>query len=546
MKFKAAAIPAILSLLTAFTVLASCQGADKGSQPAPSAVGAEEGRPAGLPGEYPIRTGKVLSYWAELNGNAASVRPTFQEVPFFQEWQKRTGVKLKFIQPPANQAKEALNVLLASGDLPDMMEFEWDSFPGGPDKAISDGYILKLNDVIDQYAPNLKRYLSEHPDIDKQIKTADGNYYVFPFIRGDDLLRTYQGPIIRKDWLDQLGLPVPETIDEWHTVLKAFKEKKGIEAPLTFLGVPNPLFGVEGGAFVGAYGIKKGFYLEQGQVKYGPLEPGYKEFLATFRKWYEEGLIDRNIATVDTKTLDSNMLSGRSGASIWNAGAGIGTWQPILAQKEPDARFVGAPYPVLETGERPKFGQRTYAYTGSGGVAISAKSKNVEEAVRMLDYGYSPEGHLLFNFGVEGESYNMDNGYPRYTDLILQNPDKLAPSQSLAMYTRASYFGPFVQDVRYMEQYYLLPEQKNAVKAWADTDEDLNMLPLLPKTERENAELSAIMLDVTTLVDEMSLKIILGIEPVSAYDQYLAKIKSLKMDRALEIQKTALNRYNAR
>ncbi|TFE19890.1 extracellular solute-binding protein [Cohnella luojiensis] len=483
-----------------------------------------------------------LSYWSEMNGNAASIKPSFQEVPFFQEWQRRTGGSLKFIQPPANQAREAINVLLASGELPDMMEFEWDSFPGGPEKAIADGYILRLNDVIGRYAPNLRIYLDEHPEIDKQVKTGAGSYYVFPFIRGDDRLRTYQGPIIRKDWLDELGLQTPETIDDWYTVLKAFKERKGVDAPLTFLGVPNPLSGVEGGAFVGAFGIKKGFYLDEGRVKFGPLEPDYKSFLALFRKWYAEGLIDKNIATVDTKTLDANMISGRSGASVWNAGAGIGTWQPFVREKEPNAQFIPAPYPVLNKGERPKFGQRSYAYAGSGGVAISAKSPNVEAAARMLDYGYSPEGHLLFNFGIEGLSYEMKDDYPTYTDLILRNPDKLAPSQALAMYTRANYFGPFVQDIRYLEQYYVLPEQKEAMRVWSDTDADLHLLTQVPKTEKESAEFSAIMQDVETLVDEMSLKIIFGIEPLESFEDFITQLRELRIERAIEIQETALER----
>ncbi|WP_308421828.1 extracellular solute-binding protein [Paenibacillus radicis (ex Gao et al. 2016)] len=491
-------------------------------------------------------TGYKLTYWAELNGNAASVKPSFQDVPFFKEWQKRTGVQLEFIQPPANQAQEVINVLLASGELPDMIEYEWSNFPGGPAKAISDGYLLRLNDAIDRYAPNLKAYLKAHPEIDKQIKTDDGSYYVFPFIQNDDTLRTYQGPIIRKDWLDELGLEVPTTIDEWHTVLKAFKEKKGVIAPLTFLGVPYVLFGVESGSFIGAYGIKKGFYTDDGEVKYGPIEPGYKQFLALFRQWYAEGLIDINMATVDTKTLDASMLSGRSGASIWNAGAGIGTWQPIMQAKDPNARFVPAPYPVLHRGEKPKFGQRVHSYMSSGGVAISAKSEHVEEAVRLLDYGYGEEGHMLFNFGIEGTSYKMVDGYPAYTDLILANPDKLAPSQALAMYTRASYFGPFVQDKRYIEQYYSLPEQKQAITLWADTDADKHNLPPVQKSEKESAEFSAIMQDVTTMVDEMSLKIILGIEPLDAFEGYTAQLKELGVNRAIAIQKAAFDRYNDR
>ena len=534
-----ASLPAIARLLivaASLLLLAACSRWHAGlAAGTTAAAGDAAGSPA---------AGGPLTYWAELNGNAANIKATFREVPFFQEWQRRTGVRLSFIQPPANQAKESMNVLLASGELPDMMEFEWDSYPGGPDKAIADGYILRLNDLIDRYAPNLKQYLRDHPDVDRQVKTGSGNYYVFPFIRGDERLLTYQGPIIRKDWLDELGLPVPETIDEWHTALKAFKERKGAKAPLTFLGVPDPLFGLEGGAFIGAFGVGSGFYVDGGRVKFGPIEPGYRQFLDLFRRWYAEGLIDPNIATVDTRTMDANMISGRSGASIWNAGAGIGTWQPLVQERDPGARFAPAPYPVLNKGERPKFGQRSSAYVGTGGVAISARSPNAEKAARMLDYGYSPEGHLLFNFGVEGQSYVMKDGYPTYTDLILHNPDKLAPSQALAMYTRASYFGPFVQDVRYLEQYYVLPEQKEAARIWSDTDAALHQLPPLPMTEQESVQLSAIMQDVKSVVDEMSLKIIFGIEPLDSYDDYVAEIRSLGIERAIAIQETALERYN--
>lgn len=485
-----------------------------------------------------------LTYWAELNGNAASIKSSFGEVPFFQEWQRRTGVELHFIQPPGNQGKEALSILLASGELPDLIEYEWINYPGGPEKAINDGYILRLNEIIDQYAPHLKKYLSEHPEIDLQVRTANGSYYAFPFIQGDKRLRTYQGPIIRKDWLDELGLEVPVTIEEWHDVLKAFKERKGAKAPLTFLGVPNPLFGIEGGGFVGAYGIKKDFYQEHGKVKFGAIEPEYKAFLALFRDWFKEGLIDPNLAAVDSETQDTSMILGRSGASIWNAGAGIGTWLPIMKAKDPAVELAPVPYPVLKKGDRPKFGQFAPAVGTSGGVAISTSNRQVEEAVRMLDYGYSPEGHMLFNFGIEGVSYEMKDGYPAYTDLILNNPNRWAPSQALAMYTRASYFGPFVQDVRYMEQYYTLKEQQEAIRLWSDTDASLHNLPTLPKTEEESTEFSVIMQDVNRMVDEMSLKIIYGVEPLDAFEGYVEQIHAMGIDRAIQIQQQSLDRFN--
>jgi putative aldouronate transport system substrate-binding protein len=496
---------------------------------------------------YPMKTDVTLKYWGQLTGNLQGVKATLADVPFFQEWQKRTGVKLSFTSPPVNQDKEALNVMLASGDLPDMIEYNWLDYPGGPEKAIKDGYILKLNDLIDKYCPNLKKYLKEHPEVDRMVKTDNGSYFAFPFIRGDAELQVYQGPILRKDWLDELGLQIPTTIDEWHDVLKAFKEKKGAAAPLSFIGVPRAIQGVDQGAFIGAFGINRGFYIDNNkQVQFGPAQPQYKEFLALMRQWYSEGLLDKNIATVDSKALDANMTSGLSGATIGNAGAGIGKWTPGGKAKDPKFQLIAAPYPVLKKGDTPQFGQKDPAFSPGGMVAITGTSKHPEIAARLLDYGYSEEGHMFFNFGTEGVSYKMENGYPKYTDLLMHNPDKLPPAQVIAQYTRANYNGPFVQDKRYIEQYLELPEQKESIKIWAKTDVDKHQMPPVTPTPEESSEMAKIMNDINTLVDETSLKIILGAEPLDYFDTYVQKLKSLNLDRALQIERAALDRYNKR
>ncbi|CAG7649057.1 hypothetical protein PAESOLCIP111_05791 [Paenibacillus solanacearum] len=495
---------------------------------------------------YPMKSDKTLTYWGDLTSNLRGVKASHEETPFFQEWQKQTGVKIKFTAPPANQAKEALNVMLASGELPDMIEYDFLSFPGGPEKAIKDGYILKLNDVIDKYAPNLKKYLKEHPEVDKMVKTDNGNYFAFPFIRGDEALMVFQGPVVRKDWLDELGLQVPTTIDEWTAMLKAFKEKKGATAPFSVNSAPRVFNDFSSGAFSGAFGVMRNFYLEGGQIKFGPAEKGYKDFLGLFRSWYAEGLLDKNIATVDNKQWDANISSGATGATVGNAGGGIGKWQPLVEAKDPKAKLVAAPYPVLKKGDTPKFGQRDQPFSNGGMVAITANSKNVELAARLLDYGYGEAGHMLFNFGTEGVSYKMENGYPKYTDLIMKNPDKLAPAQAMSTYFRANYNGPFVQDKRYIEQYLALPTQRDAVGVWQKTDMAKYQLPPITPTPEESSEFAKIMTDVNTLVDEMTIKIILGTEPLDSFEKYQEKMKSLKLDRAIQIQKAALDRYNKR
>ncbi len=153
---------------------------------------------------------------------------------------------------------------------------------------------------------------------------------------------------------------------------------------------------------------------------------------------------------------------------------------------------------------------------------------------------------MFFNFGTEGVSYNMEGGYPKYTDLLMKNPDKLAPAQAISMYARGSYNGPFVQDKRYAEQFFALQTQRDAVSTWQKTDAAKYNLPPLTPTPEESSEYATIMNDINTLVDEMTLKIILGSETLDQFESYIAKMKSLKLDRAIEIQNAALERYNNR
>lgn len=190
--------------------------------------------------------------------------------------------------------------------------------------------------------------------------------------------------------------------------------------------MPRPFNELGNGAFAGAYGVTRDFYIDNGTIKFGPAEKGYKDFLATLHKWYEEGLIDKNFATADSKAIDANMASGATGVTVNNAGGGIGKWQPLITAKDPKGVLIAAPYPVLKKAIS-RCTARKIQLSPGGMVAITASSKNIETAAKLLDYGYSEEGHNYFNFGTEGVSYKMENGYPKYTDLLMKNPDKLAP-----------------------------------------------------------------------------------------------------------------------
>jgi putative aldouronate transport system substrate-binding protein len=457
--------------------------------------------------------------------------------------EKRTGVKIDFQHPAVGSENEQFNLMIASGNLPDIIESDFTKYPGGPEKAISDKVLIKLNDVIDKNAPNLKKYLDEHPDFKREIVTDDGTIYVFPGI-GIGNNSVSSGLVLRNDWLKELGLAVPETIDDWTNVLRQFKEKKSIKIPFTLrLGDLNKEL------FNGAYGIGWEFYQDNGKIKYGPYEAGYKNYLTQLNAWYKEGLIDPDFATQDAKSLDAKITNGSAGALTTAIGGGIGKYLNAMESKDPKYDLVGAPYPVLRKGEEPKFINKPYEYRGGGSAGITASNKNVAATAKWLDTFYSNDGHMLKSFGVEGQTYNMVNGYPKYSDLILKNPDKLSVGEAMSKYLRVAQPSPgLVGDDRYIDQYYVYKQQKDASIVFSkhQKNADAVLLPRISQNSQEASELSSIMAEVNTYQSEMFLKFVMGAEPLTQFDKYISQMKTLKIERAIELKQAAMERYKKR
>ena len=491
---------------------------------------------------YPLKTETTLSYWMAINENVTASVSTFAETEYAKEAEKKTGVKIDYRHPVIGSEAEQFNLLIASGELPDVIEYGWYEFPGGPGKAIDDGYIIPLNDYIDKYAPNLKKYLKENPDIDKAIKTDDGRYYVFPFIRGDEKLLLSAGPIVRVDLLEKLGIEAPVTYDDWYNMLVKFKEN-GVKIPLCF----NATNTWEIQQLLATFGAQTGYYVDGDKVKFGPFDPEFKTTLEMLSKWYKEGLLDKNFTTSDSKIRDSNVLLGKTGVTYGSGGGQLGKWISSLP-KGSDIKLGTLTYPVANADSKgAKYKAISLPYPGMG-AAVTTSCKNPALAIKYLDYFYGEEGHILTNFGIEGKSYTMKDNKPTYTEEITKNPKGLSMSQAMAMYLRAYSSGPFVQDVGYIEQYYALDEQQQALNDWCKGNDYAmkHQLPSILCTGEEASEMSEITNNINTYRDNMILKFITGQESFDKYDNFVSQMKKFNADRATEIQQAAYERYKKR
>ncbi|WP_026486084.1 extracellular solute-binding protein [Caldanaerobius polysaccharolyticus] len=552
MKIKRALIIAlcVIFTLSVFTACSSKQSSSGGKSSSAKSGESDKITEIKLP---IVKEPLTLTYWVPMDAKMSATMKDYNGIKAYQEIEKRTGIHIKFLHPPIGQESDQFNLMMASNDLPDIIYYNWGSVSGGPAKALNDGSIIKLNDLIEKYAPNLRKILQENPDIRKQVELDDGTIYAFPYIRSAGApINANSGPQFRKDWLDKLSLQVPKTIDDWYNVLVAFRDKdpngngKKDEIPFTGRG-SNGQGIMDLGNFAPAWGILNGFYMDNGKVNYGPIQPAYRDFLKTMAQWYKEKLIDQDIATNDNKAFDYKITNNLAGSYFGAVMGNMGRYLSLMKQKQPTFDLVGAPWPVGPAGKA-----YTTAYLDikgfSYGAAISSKNKHLKETVQWLDYGYSEEGHMLLNFGIEGQSYKMVNGYPTFTDVIFKNPDGLAPDQALAQWAISISNGPMDQDKRYYEQMLRTQQQKDAaMNAWLNVDTSLALPPIMP-TQEESQRLASIMNQINTYQQEMMGKFIMGKETIndSTWSKYVNTIKGMGIDEAIKIENAALERYNKR
>jgi putative aldouronate transport system substrate-binding protein len=482
-----------------------------------------------------------LTYWMELNANYAQVMQEFGQSEYAKQLQKNTGIDVVYQHPAAGNAGEAFNIMIASGNYPDIIEYKWTSYSGGPEAAINDKVILPLNDIFQRYAPSMSKLLKDHPYIAKMVSSDSGKYYVFPFVREtsveDNMLLFSEGWVIRKDLLKKINMDIPATPAEWYRVLRAFKDQLGIQIPLT-LRVDHVSRALSPG-----FDSFDNFYVENGKVHHGLIEPERRAYLTEIRKWYAEGLLDNDYFAVDRSTQQSKVLNSIVAVTWAPGGSGIGTWLPAMRKTDPSVELVSAAPMTPVRGRNSKFAKINAMFDGGGSAAITTACKNVEAAAKLLDYNFSEAGHMLVNFGIEGLTYTMVNGYPAYTDLILKNPEGLSITQVMSKYIRGHVSGPFIQDQRELEQYYTIPELKEALKLWTKTDMGKHMMPPATISSADSDEYSKIMNNVNTYMNETEAKFITGALSISEFDNYTAQLKKFGIERAIQIMQAAYDHY---
>jgi putative aldouronate transport system substrate-binding protein len=448
----------------------------------------------------------------------------------FKKAAEKTNVTLKGVAPKSStNSEEAFNLMIASGEIPDLVL----GTKANLNKYGKEGAFLPLKDLIKEHAPNIQKYLDEMPEIEKVSVASDGNLYHLPFIADGEAA---EGFFIRKDWLDKLGLEVPQTVDEYYEVLKAFREKdpngngKKDEIPY-FTRINYKVYDLA--SLWGGFGK---FYIEDGKVKYGPYEKEFGTAMSNMAKWYSEGLIDPEIFTRGAKARDI-LLTNNTGGSTHDWFGSTANYNDTLKDQVPGLNLVPMAPPENSEGKRVEPTIRA-PFNNLTGVAIGHSTKDPVAAIKYLDFFFTEEGRTLMNYGIEGNTYTMVDGKPKFTDEVLSSSDIPGKLREIGAQVIFSYH----QDFEYEKQW-MNPIALKGAEDYIQNKYFLEEYPALTFTEEEEKVKNDIEPQIMTYLDETMQKWIMGAEKVD-HDKFKKRLEQIGVKELIKVHEEAYERYS--
>lgn len=466
-----------------------------------------------------------------------------ESLPILQEYEARTGVHINFEVGSWDQISTAIKTRMAAAvDLPDI------AMGGSFDQVMryaDSGLILPLNDLIDKYAPDIKAMLENDPYVAGALTAPDGNIYcLVNMTKGvNDLVP--HSPVIRQDWLDKLGLEQPATLDEWYTVLKAFKEQdpngngQADEIPLFMTDAVNDIsqlmyaFGFDAAGKAGSSNME--WMAEDGKIIHTFTDPRYKELVTFVNKLYTEGLMFSEIK------IDYNTKETYVGKNIVGAEFGL----PVDDCVRYDALVPGSDHQMIQSPTRDDKEPSVLAKRGPFGdtFVITKDCENPEIAIKWMNYLWAnKEGRDLDNYGIEGLTCVSDGeGGWYFSDLVLHNPD-LGSHDTMRYYGGARSFLVNDDAETFLRKY---SGSKTVELAEKLAPQMVDCIPDVMPTLEETDEYTSIWADLDTYIDESIARFITGEVPMTEWDNYVAGAKAIGLDRVIEIKQAQYDRFAA-
>lgn len=536
----------VLLLLVSFMMLST--GACSSQEDATTAAVGKDADGNVVEIVFPLEETATLSFITNASANSTQ-NPN--ERAIFQRMEKSTNVHINWTCFVEDQFSDKKNLALAQAkNLPDGL------FNAGMSdydllRYAKQNVIISVEDLIDNYMPNLKKILEENPEYRSMITATDGHIYSFPWIEqlgsGKEAIQTIGNmPFINKTWLEELGLKVPTTTKELEEILIAFKDNdpagNGNTIPMSFIingGNEDVSFLM--GAFGEGYGDVADHIAVSNDKKviYTAAQDGYKEAINWLHELQTKGVIDPEAFTQDWSTFVAKGKAGRYGLFFsWDSAnivANMNDYIPLPALKGPTGT-VSVPR---------QSGSATSGFD-RGRCVLTSNCKNPALAAAWIDQMYTPLQSIQNNWGTYGEEdkFNIfemtESGMLKHMDLGSESPVEVRQAQNVGgpLAILDSYYGTYVTcpaDAQYRLDWIKDIYTKDMIHEY--------VYPNVFMSREDTDIVTQYTTDLDKYTNQKKAEWILNGGVNVEWDEYLEKLEGYGLSKYLKVKQTYLDNY---
>lgn len=482
-----------------------------------------------------------------------------------------TGIKVEWITVPNSSRAERVQLMLASNELPDVF---WTGIERQHVQQYLDfGLFMPVEDLIEEHMPNLKRIFELRPEYKAACYAPDGHIYGFPRVEEMNGLIMTPGPVyVYQPWLDELGIAMPATLDEWVAMLYKMKEAGDLngngtadEYPLSwdFNEGWDHVFGWVAGCY-GTLDVQTGpardngaqtksnhLYLRDGKIGYSAVTEGFQKTAQLFNQFYKDGILNPDsFAPMGTgSSLHAQKLQQELPMvgvfQAWSTDGRV----PLAMQ--PD--YVSMPRIQGPEGKSGYIRNFNELFSTSLGM-ITVACKDPVAVAKFVDYCMQPQQSVTLNWGAEGAVYVKDDqGILRWD--VDETGNIIKPKFDLEWWQLREYStigGPNVVLSDYYDTVVEYPRDAQRVYDDQVTGGKVELLqayepvsPMLWFSTDEQAQINQVLPQLNNIYDATLQRWIIDGGADTEFEQFKAELEAAGLNQFLSIYQAAYDRFVA-
>jgi putative aldouronate transport system substrate-binding protein len=478
--------------------------------------------------------------------NSSSIDKDFAELKYFKVLSELTNVNVEFTNTPDADVETKLNLLLASGDLPDFFFFGVGT-SNMQKYGVEGGMFHDYVPYIDKYMPNLQIAMQDYPLAKVAITEMNDEIYSLPYIV-DTTTVASDTLYLRTDMLGKVGKEVPKTIDEFYQMLVAFKEANWAPDFSPFL--PTNKDAMEGVLFNAFGDATDPGFADEGDgktVAYNYTSEQFRLYLEFVNKLYTEGLLEKDLYAMDANAINAKVKEGK--------GAVVTAGTQLTGDFFESGKIEEVMISPMTSQYTDKQKIRGLVPVQVGGATISKSCENPEVLARYFDIAYSKEDvggkegleGLSIWLGIRGEDWEYSGDNNEYFKRIV--PEGLTISEEEYRQTNIAPGSAGWGTVVMAGLPYGNPSQE--MKGSQSVN---NLYPYMVQrfpetylkfTAEESEVLANKYTEIKAYVESMKASFITGTESLDNWDKYVDTINQMGIEEVLKVYQAAYDRLNA-